>query len=149
MEKWQREARFPSHSVTRDKAWRGMLCRREMSRSEWRSLLCTVPTWLAPMWILAALTPCITVLGIQPSRLLPFSPFPSLPLPPSSLLTTLRFLFPAAILFVADFGHSLLLFIRLPNAHTLYVGLACSAFCLCRNKSFICCPKTMVTWGLS
>lgn len=71
------------------------------------------------------------------------------PLPPSSLLTTLRFLFPAAILFVADFGHSLLPFIRLPSAHTLCIGLACSAFCLCKNKSFICCPETVVTSGLS
>lgn len=76
-------------------------------------------------------------------------PFPSLALPPSSSLTPLRFLFPAAMLFVADFGHSLWPFIRLPMAHTLCIGLACSAFCLCKNKSFICCPETMVTSGLS
>lgn len=82
MEKWQGEARLPSCSVARDKALRGMLCRQEMSRSEWCSLLCTVPMWLAPMWVLAALTPCITVLGIQPPWLLPSSPFPS---PPSFL----------------------------------------------------------------
>lgn len=83
MEKWQGETRLPSHSVTRDKVWRGMLCGQEMSRSELCSLLCTVPTWFALMWILAALTPCITGLGTQPSLLLPSSPSPS----PVSFLT--------------------------------------------------------------
>lgn len=147
MEKWQGNARLTSHSVTREKARRGMLGGQKMSRSKLCSSLFPVPTWLVPMCILAALTLCITVLGTQPSWLLPALPLP--PLPPSSLLTTLRFLFPAAILFVADFGHSLLPFIRLPSAHTLCVGLACSAFCLCKNKSFICCPETLVTSGLS
>ena len=79
MEKWQGEANLPSHSVTRDKVWTGMLCRQEMSRSELCSSLCTVPTWLAPMWVLAVLTPCITVSGAQPSWLLPSFPSSSLP----------------------------------------------------------------------
>lgn len=72
----------------------------------------------------------------------------SLPLPPSSLLTAVTFLFPAATLFLADFGHSLLLFIRLPSACMRCVGLACSAFCLCKNKSSICCLENVVTSGL-
>lgn len=128
-----------------------MLSRQEMSRSELCSSLHTVPTYLVPMCVLAVLIPCIPALGTQPSWLLPssFLPLPSLALPPSSFLTTLRFLFPAAMFFVADFGHSLWPFIRLPIAHTLCIGLACSAFCLCKNKNFICCPETMVTSGLS